>query len=134
MPTTEHHHEGVEELRDTEIESVKELEGKELMTSLEQAPKSVHCELMRAKSKETWVRGESALRGVRTGRAARTVRGHRQKSQMDESEKAKIQESNEAQRFRAFFKPTHTTSSPNPSEPLVPAVQAQIAAETGRQE
>ncbi|TFK84325.1 hypothetical protein K466DRAFT_466253, partial [Polyporus arcularius HHB13444] len=115
-------------------ETVQEMEGAELMTSLKQASESVYCKLMRAKSKETWIQGEKELRGTRIGRAARTERDHRWKAKNDDVEKAVIRDSDEAQRFQAFFQQTHPSSSPSPPEPRDPSVQAQTAAVTARQE
>ncbi len=93
MSETEHRQEGAEEPNSSGAETVQEMEGAELMTSLKQASESVYCKLMRAKSKETWIQGEKELRGTRIGGAARTERDHRWKAKNDDVEKAVIRDS-----------------------------------------
>ncbi|RDX40286.1 hypothetical protein OH76DRAFT_1366463, partial [Lentinus brumalis] len=123
-----------QEVEDSGDESVEELEGEELLMSLEQVSRSVYCELMKMRGKEAWEQGEKELRGVHTGRAARTERDHRQKARQDETEKAAIRDSDEARRFRAFFKPEDAISSPSLPQPRAPSAQAHLAAVTACQE
>ena len=74
---------------------MEELEGEELLMSLEKyaQAESVFVEMMKARDAQVWMRGETALTGVRTGHSARTERHHMQKMRERERVDAVIRES-----------------------------------------
>ena len=81
---------GLEDAADeSDGDSVYELEGDELLAALKIQGKVTYKDLLRAKDGATWSKAEEDLKGVRTGRAARTQR-ERKKVVQVKANKAKV--------------------------------------------
>ncbi|TBU52038.1 hypothetical protein BD310DRAFT_1000152, partial [Dichomitus squalens] len=111
---------------DSDEESVEELEGDELLKNLEMVTRSAYDELMRLKSKQQWEKGERELKGVHTGRAARTLYNHQVRVRAKDATDAVIRNSYEAEKFRSVFK--RERSSTEEVLPSSPKKRARLAA------
>ncbi|TFK91104.1 hypothetical protein K466DRAFT_483505, partial [Polyporus arcularius HHB13444] len=97
----------------SDSESVYEMEGNQLLESLEKLGERTYRELFRVRDARVWEEAERDLQGVRTGRAARTVREQSQKAREREKEAILLRTSTEAEMFRAYF------TKPAPQRPVV---------------
>ncbi|KAI0719048.1 hypothetical protein C8T65DRAFT_693377 [Cerioporus squamosus] len=85
-------HDGVDGDK-SDNDSAYELEGSELVASLEREVKTVYGELLQAWNSGAWAKAERALPSIRSGRAVRTLREQKQKARIKEQEAAQVRKS-----------------------------------------
>ncbi|KAI0717862.1 hypothetical protein C8T65DRAFT_694053 [Cerioporus squamosus] len=115
---------------DSDDDSVYELQGDELLSSLEKQAKTAYHALMCVRDHETWTKSERRLKGVRpgAGTSARTVHWHQKAAREKENKAFLIRESQQARAFRAFFSTTKQLETASDSLTLQDRVAAAVAA------